>query len=31
VAKEDGKHSVLMRVKTADAATRFIAVPLAKG
>ncbi|MGH6702885.1 MAG: Do family serine endopeptidase [Bradyrhizobium sp.] len=30
-AKEDGKHSVLMRVKTADAATRFIAMPIAKG
>ena len=30
-AKQDGKHDVLMRVKTADAATRFIAVPLAKG
>jgi serine protease Do len=30
-AKQDGKHSVLMRVKTADAATRFIAVPIAKG
>jgi serine protease Do len=29
-AKEGGKHSVLMRVKTADA-TRFVAVPLAKG
>ena len=29
-AKEGGKNSVLMRVKTADA-TRFIAVPLAKG
>jgi serine protease Do len=29
-AKESGKHSVLMRVKTADA-TRFVAVPLAKG
>jgi serine protease Do len=26
-AKEGGKHSVLMQVKTADA-TRFIAVPL---
>jgi serine protease Do len=30
-AREDGKHSVLMRVKTADAATRFVAVPIAKG
>src|SRR6185437_3109027 len=30
-AREDGKHSVLMRVKTADAATRFIAMPIAKG
>jgi serine protease Do len=30
-AKESGKHSVLMRVKTADASTRFIAVPLARG
>ena len=30
-AKQDGKHDVLMRVKTADSATRFIAVPLAKG
>jgi serine protease Do len=29
-AKESGKNSVLMRVKTADA-TRFVAVPLAKG
>ena len=29
-ANASGKHSVLMRVKTADA-TRFIAVPLAKG
>ena len=29
-AKDSGKNSVLMRVKTADA-TRFIAVPLAKG
>ena len=29
-AKASGKHSVLMQVKTADA-TRFVAVPLAKG
>jgi len=29
-AKQSGKNSVLMRVKTADA-TRFVAVPLAKG
>jgi serine protease Do len=29
-AKEGGKNTVLMRVKTADA-TRFVAVPLAKG
>jgi len=29
-AKDSGKHSVLMRVKTADA-TRFVAMPLAKG
>jgi serine protease Do len=29
-AKTDGKHSVLMQVKTADA-TKFVAVPLAKG
>lgn len=29
-AKESGKRSVLMRVKTADA-TRFVALPLAKG
>ena len=29
-AKAGGKHSVLMQVKTADA-TRFVAVPLAKG
>jgi serine protease Do len=29
-AKESGKNSVLMRVKTADA-TRFVAVPLSKG
>jgi len=29
-AKESGKNSVLIRVKTADA-TRFVAVPLAKG
>ena len=29
-AKQGGKNSVLMRVKTADA-TRFVAVPLAKG
>jgi hypothetical protein len=29
-AKASGRHSVLMQVKTADA-TRFIAVPLAKG
>jgi serine protease Do len=29
-ANASGKHSVLMRVKTADA-TRFVAVPLAKG
>ena len=29
-AKSSGKHSVLMRVKTADA-TRFVAVPLANG
>jgi serine protease Do len=29
-AKDSGKHSVLMRVKTADA-TRFVALPLAKG
>jgi serine protease Do len=29
-AASSGKHSVLMRVKTADA-TRFVAVPLAKG
>jgi serine protease Do len=29
-AEASGKHSVLMRVKTADA-TRFVAVPLAKG
>ena len=29
-AKESGKNSVLMRVKTADE-TRFVAVPLAKG
>ena len=29
-AKESGKNTVLMRVKTADA-TRFVAVPLAKG
>ena len=29
-AKDSGKNSVLMRVKTADA-TRFIAVPFAKG
>jgi serine protease Do len=26
-AKDSGKHSVLMRVKTADA-TRFVAIPL---
>jgi serine protease Do len=29
-ANADGKHSVLMQVKTADA-TKFVAVPLAKG
>jgi serine protease Do len=29
-AKASGKHSVLMRVKTADA-TRFVAVPFANG
>jgi serine protease Do len=29
-AAASGKHSVLMRVKTADA-TRFVAVPFAKG
>jgi serine protease Do len=29
-ANATGKHSVLMQVKTADA-TRFVAVPLAKG
>jgi serine protease Do len=29
-AKASGRHSVLMQVKTADA-TRFIAVPFAKG
>jgi len=29
-AKQSGKNSVLMRVKTADA-TRFVAVPLVKG
>jgi serine protease Do len=29
-ANSNGKHSVLMQVKTADA-TRFVAVPLAKG
>ena len=29
-AAAGGKHSVLMHVKTADA-TRFVAVPLAKG
>jgi serine protease Do len=29
-ASANGKHSVLMQVKTADA-TRFVAVPLAKG
>ena len=29
-ASASGKHSVLMQVKTADA-TRFVAVPLAKG
>ena len=29
-AAAGGKHSVLMRVKTADA-TRFVAVPFAKG
>jgi serine protease Do len=29
-ASSDGKHSVLMQVKTADA-TKFVAVPLAKG
>jgi serine protease Do len=30
-ANQDGKHDVLMQVKTANAATRFIAMPLAKG
>jgi serine protease Do len=30
VAEASGKHSVLMRVKTSDA-TRFVAVPVAKG
>jgi serine protease Do len=30
-ANAAGKHSILMQVKTADAATRFVAVPLAKG
>ena len=30
-ANANGKHSVLMQVKTADATTRFVAVPLAKG
>jgi serine protease Do len=30
-ASKDGKKSVLIRVKTADAAARFIAVPIAKG
>jgi serine protease Do len=29
-ANANGKHSVLLQVKTADA-TRFVAVPLAKG
>jgi len=29
-ANTNGKHSVLMQVKTADA-TRFVAMPLAKG
>ena len=29
-AEAGGKHSVLMHVKTSDA-TRFVAVPLAKG
>ena len=29
-ANSNGKHSVLLQVKTADA-TRFVAVPLAKG
>ena len=29
-ANANGKHSVLMQVKTADA-TKFVAVPLAKG
>jgi serine protease Do len=29
-ANADGKHSVLMQVKTADA-MKFVAVPLAKG
>ncbi|PZA10374.1 serine peptidase [Rhodopseudomonas palustris] len=30
-ASKDGKKSVLMRVKTADSAARFVAVPIAKG
>ncbi|QDL99082.1 Do family serine endopeptidase [Rhodopseudomonas palustris] len=30
-ASKDGKKTVLMRVKTADSAARFVAVPIAKG
>jgi serine protease Do len=30
-AKADGKHNVLMRVKTADATARFIAMPIGNG
>jgi serine protease Do len=28
-ARKDGRHDVLLRVKTADAAAHFVAVPLA--